>query len=149
MVPNSMIYVELLAIWRLKHSSVTCLTMHQVIRGKLICGLAESSCLHFLLAVHHFGIANKWSCCVTSWKENIVSCRLNGAIYQVDQLSYWITAILKKLIYVFVFSTEDPKDLIRKCLVVDPEKRINVRDALKHPFFNTVVSTILFSIFLS
>jgi phosphorylase kinase gamma subunit len=36
---------------------------------------------------------------------------------------------------------EDPKDLIRKCLVVDPEKRINVREALKHPFFNTVVST--------
>ncbi|XP_070506981.1 phosphorylase b kinase gamma catalytic chain, skeletal muscle/heart isoform isoform X2 [Chironomus tepperi] len=34
--------------------------------------------------------------------------------------------------------SEDPKDLIRKCLVVDPEKRINVREALKHPFFNTV-----------
>lgn len=42
-------------------------------------------------------------------------------------------------------STEDPKDLIRKCLVVDPEKRINVRDALKHPFFNTVVSTMIYS----
>lgn len=36
---------------------------------------------------------------------------------------------------------EDPKDLIRKCLVVDPEKRINVRECLKHPFFNTVVSS--------
>ncbi|XP_070506984.1 phosphorylase b kinase gamma catalytic chain, skeletal muscle/heart isoform isoform X4 [Chironomus tepperi] len=35
--------------------------------------------------------------------------------------------------------SEDPKDLIRKCLVVDPEKRINVREALKHPFFNTVM----------
>ncbi|XP_070506983.1 phosphorylase b kinase gamma catalytic chain, skeletal muscle/heart isoform isoform X3 [Chironomus tepperi] len=35
--------------------------------------------------------------------------------------------------------SEDPKDLIRKCLVVDPEKRINVREALKHPFFNTVL----------
>ena len=35
---------------------------------------------------------------------------------------------------------EDPKDLIRKCLVVDPEKRITVRECLKHPFFNTVVS---------
>ncbi|KAL7024202.1 hypothetical protein ACKWTF_012942 [Chironomus riparius] len=34
--------------------------------------------------------------------------------------------------------SEDPKDLIRKCLVVDPEKRITVREALKHPFFNTV-----------
>ncbi|KAL7024200.1 hypothetical protein ACKWTF_012942 [Chironomus riparius] len=33
--------------------------------------------------------------------------------------------------------SEDPKDLIRKCLVVDPEKRITVREALKHPFFNT------------
>lgn len=38
--------------------------------------------------------------------------------------------------------SEDPKDLIRKCLVVDPEKRITVREALKHPFFNTVVSII-------
>lgn len=36
---------------------------------------------------------------------------------------------------------EDPKDLIRKCLVVDPEKRITVRECLKHPFFNTVVSS--------
>lgn len=35
--------------------------------------------------------------------------------------------------------SEDPKDLIRKCLVVDPEKRINVRECLKHPFFNTVL----------
>ncbi|XP_055544631.1 phosphorylase b kinase gamma catalytic chain, skeletal muscle/heart isoform isoform X3 [Wyeomyia smithii] len=34
--------------------------------------------------------------------------------------------------------SEDPKDLIRKCLVVDPTKRITVTDALKHPFFNTV-----------
>ncbi|XP_062534503.1 uncharacterized protein LOC134203633, partial [Armigeres subalbatus] len=34
---------------------------------------------------------------------------------------------------------EDPKDLIRKCLVVDPSKRITVIEALKHPFFNTVL----------
>ncbi|CRK94944.1 CLUMA_CG008434, isoform A [Clunio marinus] len=33
---------------------------------------------------------------------------------------------------------EDPKDLIRRCLVVDPDKRINVRECLRHPFFNTV-----------
>uniref|UniRef100_A0A182JP62 Protein kinase domain-containing protein n=1 Tax=Anopheles christyi TaxID=43041 RepID=A0A182JP62_9DIPT len=38
--------------------------------------------------------------------------------------------------------SEDPKDLIRKCLVVDPSKRITVTEALKHPFFNTVVSRI-------
>lgn len=35
--------------------------------------------------------------------------------------------------------SEDPKDLIRKCLVVDPSKRITVIEALKHPFFNTVL----------
>ncbi|KAL5275428.1 PHKG1 family protein [Megaselia abdita] len=35
--------------------------------------------------------------------------------------------------------SEDPKDLIRKCLVVDPSKRINVFDALKHPFFNQML----------
>lgn len=35
--------------------------------------------------------------------------------------------------------SEDPKDLIRKCLVVDPAKRITVTEALKHPFFNTVL----------
>jgi phosphorylase kinase gamma subunit len=35
--------------------------------------------------------------------------------------------------------SEDPKDLIRKCLVVDPAKRITVRECLKHPFFNTVL----------
>uniref|UniRef100_A0AAG5D0R8 phosphorylase kinase n=1 Tax=Anopheles atroparvus TaxID=41427 RepID=A0AAG5D0R8_ANOAO len=37
--------------------------------------------------------------------------------------------------------SEDPKDLIRKCLVVDPTKRITVTEALKHPFFNTVNAT--------
>lgn len=36
--------------------------------------------------------------------------------------------------------SEDPKDLIRRCLVVDPEKRITVNEVLRHPFFNTVVS---------
>lgn len=35
--------------------------------------------------------------------------------------------------------SEDPKDLIRKCLVVDPEKRISAKDALQHSFFNTVL----------
>ncbi|XP_055635404.1 phosphorylase b kinase gamma catalytic chain, liver/testis isoform isoform X4 [Toxorhynchites rutilus septentrionalis] len=35
--------------------------------------------------------------------------------------------------------SEDPKDLIRKCLVVDPVKRITVTEALQHPFFNTVL----------
>ncbi|XP_055324407.1 phosphorylase b kinase gamma catalytic chain, skeletal muscle/heart isoform isoform X3 [Sitodiplosis mosellana] len=33
--------------------------------------------------------------------------------------------------------SEDPKDLIRKCLVVEPEKRITVKEALAHPFFTT------------
>ncbi|XP_037918669.1 phosphorylase b kinase gamma catalytic chain, skeletal muscle/heart isoform isoform X2 [Hermetia illucens] len=35
--------------------------------------------------------------------------------------------------------SEDPKDLIRKCLVVDPEKRITVSEALRHPFFQTML----------
>uniref|UniRef100_U5EP90 phosphorylase kinase n=1 Tax=Corethrella appendiculata TaxID=1370023 RepID=U5EP90_9DIPT len=35
--------------------------------------------------------------------------------------------------------SEDPKDLIRKCLVVDPAKRITVREILKHQFFATVL----------
>lgn len=40
---------------------------------------------------------------------------------------------------------EDPKDLIRKCLVVEPENRITVTEALKHPFFTTTVSTLFIS----
>ncbi|XP_020713770.1 phosphorylase b kinase gamma catalytic chain, skeletal muscle/heart isoform isoform X4 [Ceratitis capitata] len=35
--------------------------------------------------------------------------------------------------------SEDPKDLIRKCLVVDPSKRITVKEVLKHPFFNQML----------
>ncbi|XP_020287179.1 phosphorylase b kinase gamma catalytic chain, skeletal muscle/heart isoform isoform X2 [Pseudomyrmex gracilis] len=34
--------------------------------------------------------------------------------------------------------TEAPKDLIRKLLVVDPKKRISIKDALEHSFFHTV-----------
>ncbi|XP_065364347.1 phosphorylase b kinase gamma catalytic chain, skeletal muscle/heart isoform isoform X1 [Calliphora vicina] len=35
--------------------------------------------------------------------------------------------------------SEDPKDLIRKCLVVDPAQRITVQEVLHHPFFNQMV----------
>ncbi|XP_017798624.1 PREDICTED: phosphorylase b kinase gamma catalytic chain, skeletal muscle/heart isoform isoform X2 [Habropoda laboriosa] len=34
--------------------------------------------------------------------------------------------------------TEAPKDLIRKLLVVDPKKRITIKEALEHSFFHTV-----------
>ncbi|XP_053617157.1 phosphorylase b kinase gamma catalytic chain, liver/testis isoform isoform X2 [Plodia interpunctella] len=34
--------------------------------------------------------------------------------------------------------SDDPKDLIRRLLVVDPNERIGIQDALKHAFFNTV-----------
>ncbi|XP_055853988.1 phosphorylase b kinase gamma catalytic chain, skeletal muscle/heart isoform isoform X5 [Episyrphus balteatus] len=35
--------------------------------------------------------------------------------------------------------SEDPKDLIRKCLVVDPSQRITVKEVLRHPFFNQIL----------
>uniref|UniRef100_A0A1B6M6C1 phosphorylase kinase n=1 Tax=Graphocephala atropunctata TaxID=36148 RepID=A0A1B6M6C1_9HEMI len=35
--------------------------------------------------------------------------------------------------------TEEPKDLIRKLLVVDPAERLTVREALQHPFFQLVL----------
>ncbi|XP_033169079.1 phosphorylase b kinase gamma catalytic chain, skeletal muscle/heart isoform isoform X1 [Drosophila mauritiana] len=35
--------------------------------------------------------------------------------------------------------SEDPKDLIRKCLVVDPAQRITVKEVLRHPFFNQML----------
>ncbi|XP_012552339.1 phosphorylase b kinase gamma catalytic chain, skeletal muscle/heart isoform isoform X2 [Bombyx mandarina] len=34
--------------------------------------------------------------------------------------------------------SDDPKDLIRRFLVVEPSNRIDLMDALNHPFFNTV-----------
>ncbi|EGI67480.1 Phosphorylase b kinase gamma catalytic chain, skeletal muscle isoform [Acromyrmex echinatior] len=34
---------------------------------------------------------------------------------------------------------EAPKDLIRKLLVVDPKRRISIKDALEHSFFHTVL----------
>ncbi|XP_011171179.1 phosphorylase b kinase gamma catalytic chain, skeletal muscle/heart isoform isoform X2 [Solenopsis invicta] len=34
--------------------------------------------------------------------------------------------------------TEAPKDLIRKLLVVEPRRRISIKDALEHSFFHTV-----------
>ncbi|CAG9791603.1 unnamed protein product [Diatraea saccharalis] len=35
--------------------------------------------------------------------------------------------------------SEDPKDLIRRLLVVDPNERIGIQDALNHSFFNTLL----------
>ncbi|XP_064214281.1 phosphorylase b kinase gamma catalytic chain, skeletal muscle/heart isoform isoform X2 [Tribolium castaneum] len=34
--------------------------------------------------------------------------------------------------------SEEPKDLIRRLLVVDPKQRISIDDALRHPFFHTM-----------
>ncbi|XP_063388479.1 phosphorylase b kinase gamma catalytic chain, liver/testis isoform isoform X3 [Cydia fagiglandana] len=34
--------------------------------------------------------------------------------------------------------SDDPKDLIRRLLVVEPSQRLPIEDALSHPFFNTV-----------
>lgn len=52
----------------------------------------------------------------------------------------------RHLIFFFWKFAEDPKDLIRKCLVVEPEKRITVKEALQHPFFQTTVSTSIYYI---
>lgn len=38
--------------------------------------------------------------------------------------------------------SESPKDLIRQLLVVQPEKRITLEEALEHPFFQTVASIV-------
>ncbi|KPI96008.1 Phosphorylase b kinase gamma catalytic chain, testis/liver isoform [Papilio xuthus] len=38
--------------------------------------------------------------------------------------------------------SDDPKDLIRRLLVVEPSERIDVHESLMHPFFNTVVSAL-------
>lgn len=35
--------------------------------------------------------------------------------------------------------SEEPKDLIRQFLVVEPKDRISIDEALRHPFFNTVL----------
>ncbi|XP_012289165.1 phosphorylase b kinase gamma catalytic chain, skeletal muscle/heart isoform isoform X1 [Orussus abietinus] len=35
--------------------------------------------------------------------------------------------------------TDAPKDLIRKLLVIDPKKRITIKDALEHSFFHTML----------
>ncbi|CAD0204544.1 unnamed protein product [Chrysodeixis includens] len=35
--------------------------------------------------------------------------------------------------------SDDPKDLIRRLLVVEPKERIDINETLNHPFFNTVL----------
>ncbi|KAH8396047.1 hypothetical protein KR222_002288 [Zaprionus bogoriensis] len=45
----------------------------------------------------------------------------------------------REIYRLFLRSAEDPKDLIRKCLVVDPAQRITVKEVLRHPFFNQMV----------
>lgn len=57
------------------------------------------------------------------------------------------------VVLIFVVNTnycfaEDPKDLIRKCLVVEPENRITVKEALAHPFFHTTVSDSIVTLFV-
>lgn len=47
-------------------------------------------------------------------------------------------ALLRRVFDMFVVA-EDPKDLIRRLLVVDPAQRIALEDALTHQFFHTKV----------
>jgi serine/threonine protein kinase len=37
---------------------------------------------------------------------------------------------------------EPPKDLIHKLLVIDPKKRITIKEALQHPVFQMMVRVI-------
>lgn len=103
----------------------------------ILAGPAAWLCSHFSSAARPFGIASRWSCCAISWRANTVLCHPNGRTFPVSVAGRTYSMFTNRE---FALS-EDPKDLIRKCLVVDPEKRINVRDCLKHPFFNTVVSS--------
>jgi serine/threonine protein kinase len=45
--------------------------------------------------------------------------------------------------YLCFFSTDAPKDLIKKLLVVDPKKRLTVSQALGHPFFQVMVNILV------
>lgn len=59
------------------------------------------------------------------------------------QISYFIIYFLMFInLYnnqINIIFSEAPKDLIRKLLVVDPKKRISIKEALEHSFFHTVV----------
>lgn len=109
-------------------------------------GPVELSCLHCLSVVHHSGIGSKWLCCEILWKENIVLLHQNGPIFLVSDFGHNLNSALAISLLKFIYNifaslhfAEDPKDLIRKCLVVEPEKRITVKEALAHPFFTTTV----------
>jgi serine/threonine protein kinase len=51
-----------------------------------------------------------------------------------DSLLMW-----EQLHFHMLLFAEPPKDLIRKLLVVDPKKRITIKEALEHPFFQMMV----------
>lgn len=45
------------------------------------------------------------------------------------------------MVFCFQICIDSPKDLIRKLLVLDPNDRLTVNEALEHPFFNVKVRT--------
>ena len=47
-----------------------------------------------------------------------------------------------------LYDVDVPKDLISKLLVVDPKRRLTVDEALKHEFFQVLVSYMLGIIFV-
>lgn len=82
----------------------------------------------------------KYSFTSPEWADisgTYILLRVATVCIQMHQLKLNRTFIFFSLVCV---CAEDPKDLIRKCLVVEPENRITVKEALKHPFFNTTVS---------
>jgi serine/threonine protein kinase len=55
-------------------------------------------------------------------------------LHSADSLLMWEQCSFQILLF-----AEPPKDLIRKLLVVDPKKRITIKEALEHPFFQMMV----------
>ncbi|KAJ3122344.1 hypothetical protein HK098_002932 [Nowakowskiella sp. JEL0407] len=106
------------------------------VTGKMLetsCGSPHYACPEIIKGVKYDGPpADIWSCGV------ILYALLTGNLpFDDDNIRRLLSKVKSGMYYIPDFISADAKDLIKRMLVIEPSKRITMKEIFSHPWFNS------------